>query len=66
MANLTPAHPFYKQYFDKPVNQTPDTRFKELREEAYMKLHKMKRGPRPNQTPYLESASKLAETWGSP
>lgn len=66
MANLTPAHPYYKQYFDKPVKQTLDTRFKELREEAYMKLHKIRRGPKVNQTPYLESASKLAETWGSP
>jgi hypothetical protein len=33
VTNLTPAHPYFKKYFDKPANQTPYTRFRDMDKE---------------------------------
>ena len=39
-SNLTEAHPYYKQYFDKPNNQTPDSRFRDMHYDTMVTLNR--------------------------
>lgn len=35
VVNYTPAHPYFKKYFDKPARRTPYNRFREMDYERF-------------------------------
>ncbi|TNV87170.1 hypothetical protein FGO68_gene4929 [Halteria grandinella] len=46
VANYTEAHPYFKQYFDKPVKKTPYTRFRQINMESTKQIQEQLSSPR--------------------